>query len=412
MIIVAAMVMSGCDSNKVYVSPSGNDGGPGSESRPLRTIGEAIRRAMPGTTIVLGPGTYVVTEEECMSGADDGFYVKAFVLTTDGTEDKPITITSGSAEARPVIDLSEIKPAGRRVSGFWMDGDYWVLRGFDIVGIQVTIEGHTQAENITIDDASHCVIERVNMHDGMGIGVYAKSGHDNLVLNCDAYNNYDSVSENGKGGNSDGFGFHFNRGSGSSGNVIRGCRAWGNSDDGIDLINNYYAVTVDNCWTFWNGYDKEMNRRADGTGIKGGGYGLKVKEPFDVPRNIIRNCIAWANKNKGIYANHHLGGNTWENNMAMGNSHNFHMVNQKSFSENVDVPGYGHTLTGNISYKGRSGDVVMLDMERSLLSGNRFEVGTSLCDTDFVSLDGRELLRPRKSDGSLPDIDFMKLRNR
>ncbi|WP_302616058.1 hypothetical protein [uncultured Muribaculum sp.] len=34
----------------------------------------------------------------------------------------------------------------------------------------------------------------------------------------------------------------------------------------------------------------------------------------------------------------------------------------------------------------------------------------SLSDTDFESLDASQLLSPRKDDGSLPDITFLKLR--
>ena len=40
----------------------------------------------------------------------------------------------------------------------------------------------------------------------MAIGFYLLGGSNNHILNCDAYNNYDSVSEGGKGGNVDGFG--------------------------------------------------------------------------------------------------------------------------------------------------------------------------------------------------------------
>jgi hypothetical protein len=46
------------------------------------------------------------------------------------------------------------------------------------------------------------------MHDGMGIGFYLTKGSNNLILNSDAYNNYDPVSEGGVGGNVDGFGGH------------------------------------------------------------------------------------------------------------------------------------------------------------------------------------------------------------
>lgn len=38
------------------------------------------------------------------------------------------------------------------------------------------------------------------------------------------------------------------------------------------------------------------------------------------------------------------------------------------------------------------------------------ELGVSLTDADFVSLDVNELEKPRKEDGSLPDVEFMKLK--
>ncbi len=63
------------------------------------------------------------------------------------------------------------------------------------------------------------------MHDGMAIGFYIVTGKNNLVLNCDAYNNYDPVSDGGKGGNVDGFGGHLtfpNIQAMYSGGVVRG----------------------------------------------------------------------------------------------------------------------------------------------------------------------------------------------
>src|SRR5207253_5720245 len=36
--------------------------------------------------------------------------------------------------------------------------------------------------------------------------------------------------------------------------IIRGCRAWWNSDDGYDLINQEVPVTVESSWAMGNGY--------------------------------------------------------------------------------------------------------------------------------------------------------------
>jgi len=93
------------------------------------------------------------------------------------------------------------------------------------------------------------IYEQLGMHDGQAIGFYLTKGTGNLILNCDAYNNHDSLSENGRGGNTDGFGCH-PRSAADSNNVFRGCRAWFNSDDGYDCINGFTATVFDHCWAF------------------------------------------------------------------------------------------------------------------------------------------------------------------
>lgn len=395
-----------------YVSPSGNDGNSGSMQYPFQTLKKAIEKADKGTTIYLREGVYRPEKSEIMrSNGESGVYDCVFYLEKDGTKSEPIVIAGFPGE-NAVIDLSEIK-TGNRVIGFDMKGDYWHLRNFDIVGIQVTQTGHTQSINVGLFGGSNCIVSQVNMHDGMGIGVYATKGHDNLILNCDAYNNYDPVSEDGRGGNCDGFGFHLKE-TGSTGNVISGCRAWRNSDDGFDLINNFYPVTIENCWAWENGYDAELNSRGDGTGFKAGGYGMKrnPKVPAEVPRNVVRNCIAWANKNQGFYANHHLGGLDFIGNSAYCNPRNFNMVNRKSAQEAVDVDGYGHVLKYNVSYRPlqEGGDCVNIDLQQCISVNNTFDSDKPLTDNDFKSLDPEQLKLPRKEDGSLPEVELLGFR--
>ena len=394
-----------------YVAPDGDDNNSGSIEAPYHSIKKAIQSAKPGSTIYLREGTYKPLNSDIMRENAEGVYSCVYDLSTKGNAGSPITI-SGYPEEKAVIDLSEVKPDAR-VIGFYVKSDYWHLKDFDIVGIQVTQTGHTQSINVGLFGGSNCIIERVNMHDGMGIGVYATRGSNNLVLNCDAYNNYDPVSENGAGGNCDGFGFHLNNAR-YTGNVVKGCRAWRNSDDGYDLINNLAPVTIENCWAWENGYDADRVSRGDGTGFKSGGYGMKstVDSKKIPPRNIVRNCISWSNKQNGFYANHHLAGLDFINNTAFRNKRNFNMVNRKSHQEAVDVEGYGHNLSNNVSYKPTlsGADCVNFDQSLSSASNNTFFSDISLKDSDFESLDASQLLKPRNADGSLPDITFLKLK--
>jgi len=91
------------------------------------------------------------------------------------------------------------------------------------------------------------------------------------------------------------------------------------------------------------------------------------------------------------------------------------MVNRKSAAEIVDVNGYGHILKNNLSYEPRQRDkqIANVDLDKCNISNNSFLPNSmTVTDDDFVSLDASQLMLPRKADGSLPDIDFMKLKTK
>ncbi|MDE5650925.1 MAG: right-handed parallel beta-helix repeat-containing protein, partial [Duncaniella sp.] len=376
-----------------------------------------------GDTLYFRGGTYHVTDEQVMKY--DKNYAYVFALEKAGTPGSK-TCFMGYQGERPVFDFSALQLDGRhRFAAFYLGADNLHLRNFDIVGVPVRVLGHTQSECVAARKGSDCIVENIAMHDGMAIGYYQTAGSNNLVLNCDAYNNYDDYSEGAYGGNVDGFGFHL----GSpeyTGNVIRNCRAWRNSDDGFDLINCKAPVEIDHCWAFYNGFKPTANpadtvtfeSAGDGNGFKAGGYGMKpgkTKCPDIVPRYYIHHCVAYHNKANGLYSNHHLGGSRWENNSSWDNRGNYNMVNRKSEREVVDVPGYGHELTGNVSYTYadgmRSGHLVNCDMTRSSLVNNSFAPAASAVTVTgdmFVSVDPAELFLPRDADGNLPRINFLR----
>jgi len=246
----------------------------------------------------------------------------------------------------------------------------------------------------------------------MANGFYLTKGGNNLILNCDAWNNWDNVSENQKGGNVDGFGCHPNNdGVGYTGNVFRGCRAWLNSDDGFDCINAFESITFENCWAFNNGYSSAMVSLGDGNGFKIGGFGVTnfTNLPAVIPRHNVRFCLAANNKSSGFYANHHLGGSNWYNNTALKNAVNFNMLNRSSDYAS-DVAGYGHNLNNNLGYKARSTELSNLNLTLSTASNNYFQLSTiTVNDSDFLSQTESLLTQGRHSDFTLPTNDFMRL---
>jgi hypothetical protein len=311
---------------------------------------------------------------------------------------------------QPIFDYSNIKPAGYRITAFQVNGSWIHLKGIEVTGVQVTITTHTQSECFE-NQGSNNIYEMLRMHDGKAIGFYLTKGGNNLILNCDAWNNWDNVSESQKGGNVDGFGCHPNNDLvGYVNNVFRGCRAWFNSDDGFDCINAFEAVTIENCWSFYNGYSTSFASLGDGNGFKVGGFGVTdfSNLPATIPRHQVRFCLAVKNKSNGFYANHHLGGNNWFNNSAYNNSVNYNMLN-RSTDHSTDVPGYGHNLKNNLGFGARSTEYSNIDFTNSNADTNYFNLPVTVSSADFSSIDLNLLIAPRQADGSLPVNNFMHL---
>lgn len=386
-----------------YVAPTGSDKQPGTLEQPFATLKRAQETVAPGDSVFLRGGTYALKESQIAYSR--GIFARVILLDKSGTRDKPITYRAYQDE-RPVLDFSVVKPKNQRVSALFVSGSWLRIVGLDVIGVQVTMRGHTQS--ICIDSqGNNNIFERLNLHDGQAIGIYLTRGSDNLFLNCDAWNNWDNVSENKKGGNVDGFGCHPTPG--STGNVFRGCRAWFNSDDGFDCISASESVTFEQCWAMYNGYNAKFEKLADGNGFKIGGWGSTPANrlPTTIPRHVVRDCLAVRNKANGFYANHQPGGADWIHNSASRNSANFNMRGRK-FDNVTEIPGKDHRLLFNLSF-GTKRDLTEIDESACELRGNTFGQEKKLSEKDFESLDEAELVQPRQKDGSLPRIKFLQL---
>ena len=127
--------------------------------------------------------------------------------------------------------------------------------------------------------------------------------------------------------------------------MLRGCRAWWNSDDGYDLISQEVPVTIDNCWAMGNGYiNSGAGRPADGNG-----NGFKAGSSKTGIRHVIRNSLAWGNRASGFYANHSSGGNDWFNNTAYMNGTQYNMLASPPDDSSLTI-----ILTGALAHKMRN----------------------------------------------------------
>jgi len=391
---------------QIYVAPGGSASNPGTIAKPLESIQQAQPFASPGDTVYIRGGLYQIREDQ-ISRIEQNLFACISFLDKSGLPGQTIKYWAYPGET-PVFDFSAVKPANRRVVGLWVAGSYIHIKGLEMTGVQVTITTHTESYCI-YSRGNYNIFEQISMHDNVGTGLRHYRGGHNLFLNCDAYRNHDNVSEDGLGGNTDGFGCHPDPG--GTGNVFRGCRAWFNSDDGFDIIRADESVVFENCWAFYNGYSTSFQELGDGNGFKAGGYAYDTPAqlPNPVPRHTVRFSIAVRNKANGFYSNHHLAGNDWYNNSAYQNVTNFSMVNRESpESDNILVTGYDHVLKNNLSYNARGSEIAYLDTVQNTVENNSFNLPITLTDGDFVSLDESLLTAPRKADGSLPDLDFMR----
>lgn len=417
-----------------YLSPKGSDAKDGtSEKKALATLAKAQEKALPGDNVYILPGTYKIGENQISKV--EGAYSIVFDMSKNGKKGKPIRYVGVLDEKgnRPVFDFSEVKPK-TRVTAFCVTGSWLVFRNLECVGLQVTLTNHTQSENFRISRGRDCTFDNIACHDGMGIGFYLeKAAQRNLLVNCDGYNNSESVSEDGKGGNCDGFGFHGN--SDADGNVFIGCRAWYNADDGYDCINAFSPATFLYCYAYRNGYSAPVEvggkpiSRGDGNGLKIGGYRLDRKQVKQYgrgyPMHVVSNCIAAENKRNGIYSNHHLCGVKFVNNSSFRNGKfNYCMVNRKSpaAEDNQDINGYGHIIENNIAYgTNRSLQWVNGDVDSCTVRNNSFtwnketkywDNTMKLKSDMFDSVDPEVLLGARDKDGMLTDEDMAFLRQK
>ncbi|WP_427926014.1 right-handed parallel beta-helix repeat-containing protein [Xanthomonas campestris] len=128
-----------------------------------------------------------------------------------------------------------------------------------------------------------------------------------------------------------------------------------------------------------------------------------------MPRHIVRFNLAVGNRSNGLYANHHIGGQEWISNTSIKNGRaNYDM--QSTLSNNLtDVPGYDHHLANNLGFGTRIEMINLGSASENDIGRNSFNLPLVVSAGDFISLDERQLMRPRQANGDLPIMTFATL---
>ena len=368
LLFISALGLESAMAADFYVSTSGADSNPGPLSAPFKTIAKAYGLASAGTNIYVRGGVYPHSSK--------------LVLNKSGTSASPIRVMNYPGET-PIIDgssASEIWTGIVQVSGSYNRFVGFEVRNFPDYGVLIVGSGGGN------------VLERLNVHDGgrvgsdgKGIGIYDSSSN-NLILNCDSHHNRSTVA-----GNADGFA----QGSTGTGNVLRGNRAWRNSDDGFDMWNGAPTL-LENNWAWENGLDDSLRRLGDGNGFKlGGNHSGKTSGG-----HTLRNNMAWKNPLNGFDENTAPKAITLYNNTAYMNGAGY--PGGESWARGYQFQLSGTVLKNNLAMgtnESTPGDS----------SSNSWTLAVSVTNADFVTTDDSANRGPRKADGSLPDSNFLAL---
>lgn len=397
------------DATQWILSPSGSDANSGTIVSPFFSLNKAWTTVSAGDTIYMRAGNYDYTVQQYLQGKN-------------GTAGNMIKIWNYPGE-QPVIrkGTGYTKDAGGRArserGGTIFFGDYVHWKG-----IEITLFSQEDGfiwNALMVCNSSNNIFERLNIHHN-GAGMYIQAddvsfgggrSDNNLILNSDFHHNYDEITG---GGNADGLdiAYLFDRG---TGNAVRGCRAWYNTDDGFDFFNNDGTILVDSCWAWLNGYIPDTYTPiGNGEGFK---YGLTSNLPTTVLR-ITKNSLAAYNLDKGFATNGATCISEFYNNAAHRNG-----VDGFFF----DNPLNTNVYRNNYAYNNYRLQAILSTNGLSVESNNSASDGSYSCcgyafygypdylwtnditNADFVSLDSTQLDDARQSNGTLPVMTFLHL---
>jgi hypothetical protein len=358
-----------------YVTPTGLAGNSGASFATPKSLQNALSIASAGDSIILKSGTYLIPRTEGVKNTIN--------LAQSGTSSAYITVC---AEPNTIATIDFQFPEFKWVQdsyGFYLTGSYWKLKN-----IKITRAGY-QGIYIT---GGYNILDYCIFYDNRNSGIEVnKGGHHTTLLNCDCYHNYDPK----KGGSmADGFAIKQTMG---PGNVLIGCRAWDNSDDGYDTFDSPEFVVFRNCWCFSNG----INSWSDpNIAFSGNGNGFKVGGNGALQNNILSHCVAFGHPSKGFDQNNNTGGITMYNCTSYKNSINYGMGGTLA-------SGQKHTFKNCVSLSSTNANSYGTG---SVQTNNTWNSGISVSTADFLSLVLTQADDARNPDGSLPDNDLFRLK--
>lgn len=429
-IIIASLFLGTLVQGNIYYvqdkayNENASDRNPGTDiDHPWATWQRAFNTARAGDTVYFRGGTWYPTSDiygnVCMHYPANG-------NGYNGTYTHPVCFFAYPPDVEagnmPVLDCINTHPSTPNHVGLYIrDSRYVKFRGLKITNVRSwpRHEDEMWCAGIMAHKYEHLTLEHMTASHIGGVG-FISMDHDTLYLiNCDSHNNCDSLDWEMPGNDGDGYTFWEETPPNDTCQFmyISGCRAWENSDDGFNIVTRKHLVMHD-CWAWSNG-----DFEGDANGFK---MSLShLKSPW---KRLIYNCISAGHAEAGFidlnldgeigphYS--YLNNTSYLNRKGFGSGkgrvfdcsrHPAKVIyrNDISFASTGRYPASFKAC--NFGYP----SYVIQDHNTWVQTGQYFhtEANPAYCvsEDDFISLDMTQLGWPRKADGSLPDISFLKL---
>jgi hypothetical protein len=409
-----------------YVRKNGNDSNTGRDtsiSGAFATFQKAIETAVAGSTVWIMDRDGDYTPTSYTHGADIFYYSPRDGYGNIATAEDSIVFENYPNES-PAFDLSGATPPGSSNIGLYLDSiRYVTFKGLEFTGLAQAGSG----PDVNVIEGYACgnmnYIE-LNIHDNGGAALRSFSGigpdaglttDTTRIINCDFIRNND---QNGNYGD----GVKYDQDSGAV-IILSGNRSFFNSDDGYDISGSVLRIFYNN-WAFGNGWVVNGN----GNGFKFGAVRDTAHTPMAV---LYRNVSAYNHEtNDGGFGfdlvDQFLSGRLYYrvnarfyNNIAYKNDIGF------EGNENITKDFRDDEFRNNISYAStyiqdlREINVQLGSVYQYPESHNTWDWevgGYGFQESDSVTMNTNtwltndsttiinEMLAPRKTDGSLPDL--------
>jgi hypothetical protein len=436
-----------------YVATNGNDGRTTTQARnintPWATWQKAINEAYPGDTIFIRGGVYY------LSGLDPWVEVNPQRWPTGtgrtGTKANPIFIGAYppdyEAGNHPILDChNAYEEYGTNFSCFGLNAvEYWHIKGLTVRNAYQRGNANRRPQGFGATNSRNLIFENCTAYNISARGFYYESGAWNTwdaeysnpsnppysiwpydgahntdttyFINCDAYDIRDSI--NCSSGDGWKCGNYF-----GGVMIFEDCRAWEYSDDGFDPSGAGKRI-FKNCWAMaTNKYASLCGGATETNGFKTSAVGLDQSGHYPSDYHFVEyyNCIA-TRSTIGFYNNLELGtdnGAIYYNNTSYNNVSGFfdvpipalssrRLIMRNNIAYKNSSPDYSQAGVYNPSRYTESHNTWIATQQSGGWPGWNINPAYTVTDADFVSLDDSQLILPRKSDGSLPDITFLTL---